>query len=182
MSKLHRLFHLTRVTEYLPPAEPIHRGKCFGKICFYHLFLSAVDLKGKDKTALKERENRAPTRHTEYMLPGIYASRLCILSGPSDLAVAQSSVAATVVSIGSPRLSETKELKDPQTSPQVDFLPNTEKTAEILSKITQSPLSQRQHLPCSSVSFKSDLILHLPLLIFKTKEAEIRESSLGHLY
>lgn len=53
MSKLHRLFHLTRVTEYLPPAEPIHRGKCFGKICSYHLFLSAVDLKSKDKTILK---------------------------------------------------------------------------------------------------------------------------------
>ncbi|XP_049657517.1 tumor protein p73 isoform X3 [Accipiter gentilis] len=53
VSKLHRLFHLTRVTEYLPPAEPIHRGKCFGKICSYHLFLSAIDLKSKDKTILK---------------------------------------------------------------------------------------------------------------------------------
>uniref|UniRef100_A0A8C4YGZ3 Cellular tumor antigen p53 n=1 Tax=Gopherus evgoodei TaxID=1825980 RepID=A0A8C4YGZ3_9SAUR len=48
VSKLHRLFHLTRVTEYLPPAESNHRGKCFGKISSYHLFLPTVDLKNKD--------------------------------------------------------------------------------------------------------------------------------------
>uniref|UniRef100_A0A8D0L8S8 Cellular tumor antigen p53 n=1 Tax=Sphenodon punctatus TaxID=8508 RepID=A0A8D0L8S8_SPHPU len=44
VSKLHRLFHLTRVTEYLPPAEPNHRGKCFWEdlflpFCFYRLLL-----------------------------------------------------------------------------------------------------------------------------------------------
>jgi len=57
VSKLHRLFHLTRVTEYLPPAEPIHRGKCFGKICSYHLFLSAVDVKSRDESVAEERES-----------------------------------------------------------------------------------------------------------------------------
>lgn len=45
VSKLHRLFHLPGLTEHLPPAEPIHRGKCFGEICSYHLFLSAAGLK-----------------------------------------------------------------------------------------------------------------------------------------
>lgn len=70
MSKLHRLFHLTRVTEYLPPAEPIHRGKCFGKIGSYHWFLSAVGLKGRGRTAAKARED-VPTRHTAHVLPGI---------------------------------------------------------------------------------------------------------------
>lgn len=96
MSKLHRLFHLTRVTEYLPSAEPIHRGKCFGKICSYHLFLSAVDLKSKDKTVLKERKNCAPTCYG-IMLPMIYVFHLFIPSSPSALAVVQLLVATTIV-------------------------------------------------------------------------------------
>lgn len=96
MSKLHRLFHLTRVTEYLPPAEPIHRGKCFGKICSYHLFLLAVDLKSKDKTVLQEKTVHQPV--TEYVLPMIYVFHLCIISSRSHLTVVQFLVATTIAS------------------------------------------------------------------------------------
>uniref|UniRef100_A0A8C0E7I2 Tumor protein p73 n=1 Tax=Bubo bubo TaxID=30461 RepID=A0A8C0E7I2_BUBBB len=112
VSKLHRLFHLTRVTEYLPPAEPIHRGKCFGKI-FLTTFLSAVDLECKDETVLKERENSAPAHHAEHPLPRISAFHLSTHSGPLDSAVAQASVATTIVSIGPSRLRNKRAKRSP---------------------------------------------------------------------
>lgn len=100
-------------------------------------------------------------------------------SGPRDLAVAQPSVAATRVSIGSSRLPEIKELRDPQSRQRVDFPPNTENPPELLSKITQSPLSQR-NTPGQFREVKIGADFTSSLLIFKVKEGEIRELSPGH--
>uniref|UniRef100_A0A8B9FPV5 Cellular tumor antigen p53 n=1 Tax=Amazona collaria TaxID=241587 RepID=A0A8B9FPV5_9PSIT len=75
VSKLHRLFHLPGVTEHLPPAEPIHRGKCFGEICSYHSFLLAVSPK---RIPLKGKGDLGTNVLTAF-IPWIYPLHLHIL-------------------------------------------------------------------------------------------------------
>lgn len=153
MSKLHRLFHLTRVTEYLPPAEPIHRGKCFGEICSYHLFPAAVGLKSKTKTVLEEGKP-CPNPSHRTCVPRIDVCHSFLLDGPSEVAAAQAVKIPTSpkklqpVSTVSSRLSETTGIKIPR--PELREI---------------SHLTQRTQLRCSVEHPKShrasrDTLLH----------------------